>query len=234
MAPEANKFPHRCSYPPLSNVTSERPLVASPENRRRAGAGRRRPNPRDGSTKRCVVLSLDGPDGGDNGDGKAEQGGGGADKRSRGAGEEEGPSRRRSRKRPLGGSGESLTGWSEGGKANPASPPPPPLPQRRVGGKVEGSWLTLRKALHERYRDFQENGAAEQAASEADRGSGSKGSGWGGEVLLPGLRWARDGDGDVWSFFVFLVSSTQAGPAGMCSKAADGFHRPFSDSSYSA
>lgn len=64
---------------------------------------------------------------------------------------------------------------------------------------MEGSWLTLRKALHERYRDFQENGAAEQAASEADRGSESKGSGWGGEVLLPGLRWVRGGDGRVWS-----------------------------------
>ena len=135
------------------------------------------------------MLSLDGPGDGKNGDGRAEQVRG-TDKRSRAG--EEAPSRRCSRKRPLEGSGESLTGWPDGGRASPSStlpqPPPPPPPQRKIGGKVESSWLTLRKALHERYRDFQENGAAEQAALVADRGSGSKGSGWSGEVLLPGLR----------------------------------------------
>ena len=62
-------------------------------------------------------------------------------------------------------------------------------PQRqRVTSKPERTWLTLRKALHERYRYFEETRAAEETTAEANVGSVSKGSSWGREVLTPGLR----------------------------------------------
>lgn len=65
---------------------------------------------------------------------------------------------------------------------------PRPPARSDVVSNTERSWLALRKALHESYRDFEETGVAEQTAAEARRGSGSRGAGWGGEVLAPGLR----------------------------------------------
>ena len=191
-----------------------RPLVVSPPNRRRAAAGRRRPKVRGGSrngSRGSVVLRLD-HDNDDESDlrvwsssscGAAAMPGTGkldavsANQRTRPTrggdaggggvgggvhGEHEGNPEERSKKRPLAGEGPRKRG-----KMTPP-PPPPPLPS---------SWLALRKALHERYRDSEEHKAAEQTEAEAAErgrrgwgGSGSNGrrGGWGGEVMLPGLR----------------------------------------------
>lgn len=93
---------------------------------------------------------------------------------------------RTNKKRPPGGSPGERSGSAERsvkGKIRPR-------PQARSGAvsNTERSWLALRRALHEGYRDFEETGVAEQTAAEARRGSGSRGAGWGGELLTPGLR----------------------------------------------
>lgn len=91
-----------------------------------------------------------------------------------------------SKKRPLGGGGIAAQPVDRGsGKRGKTTPPPP------------SSWLSLRRALHERYRDSEEHRAAEQTEAEAaERGRRSWGGpgpnggrgGWGGEVMYPGLR----------------------------------------------
>ncbi|CAM9146110.1 unnamed protein product [Ectocarpus fasciculatus] len=94
-------------------------------------------------------------------------------------------------------------------KRTKVSPPPQPRSLHTAAGalgasnsKGESSWLALRRALHERYRDSEEHGAAEQAAAEAaehgrgGRGGSSKGGrgGCGGEVMSPGVRVFRRQD----------------------------------------
>ncbi|CBN75167.1 similar to coiled-coil domain containing 111 [Ectocarpus siliculosus] len=101
-------------------------------------------------------------------------------------------------------SNESLSG-----KRNKALPPPQPRSLHTAAGvfrgsrsKGESSWLALRQALHERYRDSVEHGAAEQTAAEAaehgrgGRAGSSKGGrgGCGGEVMSPGIRVFRRQD----------------------------------------
>lgn len=88
-------------------------------------------------------------------------------------------------------------------KRNKASPPPQPRSLHTATGAFRGSrsrgessWLALRRALHERYRDSEEHEAAEQAAADAaehgrgGRAGSSKGGrgGCGGEVMSPGIR----------------------------------------------
>lgn len=125
---------------------------------------------RDGSKNRHVVLSL-------NGD--AEQG---PSARGSAGGAQSEPG---TRKRPLERCSERSNERCGSGKA------PPPLPPRRDIRRMEGSWLALRKELHDRYRYFEEHRAAEEAAAEAGRGSGSRGTGLGEEVLCAGLRYAN-------------------------------------------
>eukprot|EP00903_Cladosiphon_okamuranus_P013714 g12770.t1 len=190
-----------------------RPLVVSPPNRRSAAAGRRRPKVRDGSrngSRGSVVLRLDNDNDDEGGervssrrnsgdtasagvkkldtvsaDRRIRSAHGGVDGGGGGVGgqdwEHKGRTEDRSRKRPLDGGGSRKTGKT-------APPPPPPLPS---------SWPARRRALHERYRDSEEHKAAEQTEAEgAERrrcrrgGSGpSRGqSGWGGELMCPGLR----------------------------------------------
>lgn len=187
--------------------------MVSPPNRRRAAAGRRRPRVRDGSrngSRGSAVLCLDSDNDGE-GDGRfSSSSNNGATARAvvekldavsadqhirpfhsgvdgrgdgdRGAeGEHEGRPEERSKKRPLDGGG-----FRKRGKTTPPPPPPPP-----------SSWLALRTALHERYRDSEEHKAAEQTETEAAErgrcGRGGSGSnrgcgGWGGEIMCPGLR----------------------------------------------
>eukprot|EP00752_Nemacystus_decipiens_P006895 g6193.t1 len=191
-----------------------RPLVASPSNRRRSAAGRRKPKVRDGSrngSRGSVVLHLD-HDNKDEGGGRVsgvgklgataaeeigELGAVSANQRVRtiddndadvrggggggwGEGEHEGRIEAHSKKRPL-----AAGGSRKRGKTTPPPPPPP------------SSWLALRRALHERYRDSEEHRAAEQTEAEAAErerhgwgGSGTNGArgGRGGEVMYPGLR----------------------------------------------
>lgn len=88
-------------------------------------------------------------------------------------------------------------------KRNKAHPPTQPRSLHTAAGafrgsrsKGESSWLALRRALHERYRDSEEHGAAEKAAAEAAEngrggraGSSKVGRGdCGGEVMSPGIR----------------------------------------------
>lgn len=110
----------------------------------------------------------------------------------------------RKQKRPFvaGRSGDHpVDGGSEkrGKLCLPRPPPlPPSLQATAQSSKTKGaaSWLALRRALHDRYRDSEEHRAAEQTAAGATErgwssgGSGSKGGrgGWGGEVMSPGLR----------------------------------------------
>lgn len=202
----------RSLLPPLdtprlvNNPNEFRPLVVSPPNRRRSAAGRRRPKVRDGSRNGSggsVVLRLDhdsddegdrrvlscsnggattraGIDklgavaagqctmrigGGDVGSGVGCGGGAG------GGGEHEGRPEERLKKRPLAAGGSR--------KRSKTTPPPPPPPS--------SSWLALRRALHERYRDSEEHKAAEQTEADARGTNGGRG-GWGGEVMSPGLR----------------------------------------------
>lgn len=211
----------RTHSPPLArhalrgkHTNEPRPLVASPPNRRRSSAGRRRPKVRDGSrngTRGSVVLRLD-HDNDDDGDAggsgsrhgviaaaeieelgavSADQrirptrvgdacgpgGGGGGSGRGGAERQHEGSLEERSKKRPLAAGGSRKRGRT--------TPPPP------------SSWLALRRALHERYRDSEEHRAAEQTEAEAAEkgrrgwgGSGPNGGrgGWGGEVMSPGLR----------------------------------------------
>ncbi|CAN0260853.1 unnamed protein product, partial [Ectocarpus sp. 12 AP-2014] len=107
---------------------------------------------------------------------------------------------------------ESLAHPSNGSlsrKRNKAPPPPQPRSLHTAAGafcgsrsKGESSWLALRRALHERYRDSEEHGAAEKAAAEAaEHGHGGReGSskvgrgGCGGEVMSPGIRVFRRQD----------------------------------------
>lgn len=65
-----------------------------------------------------------------------------------------------------------------------------PLPARPpIGSSQAGSsWQALRRVLHERYRDYEERGAAEDSAVEAARRGRGRGGGGDGEVLSPGLR----------------------------------------------
>lgn len=94
---------------------------------------------------------------------------------------------------PAENSGHHPTKGAVFGKSGKFTPPPPP--RRSLQTKGESSWLALRKALHERYRDCEERGAAEQAAAEAlerGRGGGSWSNGGNassaGETISPGLR----------------------------------------------
>lgn len=81
--------------------------------------------------------------------------------------------------------GQRSTERSVRGKIHPR----PPDVKSVVGNtNTERSWLAFRKTLHERYRDFEEHGAAEKTAADARQGLGSRGAGWEGEVLAPGLR----------------------------------------------
>ncbi|CAN0480055.1 unnamed protein product, partial [Ectocarpus sp. 8 AP-2014] len=94
-------------------------------------------------------------------------------------------------------------------KRNKAPPPPQPRSLHTAAGafrgsrsKGESSWLALRRALHERYRDSEEHGAAEKAAAEAaEHGSGGRAGsskfgrgGCGGEAMSPGIRVFRRQD----------------------------------------
>ncbi|CAM9198216.1 unnamed protein product, partial [Ectocarpus sp. 13 AM-2016] len=101
---------------------------------------------------------------------------------------------------------ESLAHTSNEGlsrKINKAPPPPQPRSLHTAAGafrgsrsKGESSWLALRRALHERYRDSEEHGAAEKAAAEAaEHGHGGRAGsskvgrgGCGGEMMSPGIR----------------------------------------------
>lgn len=145
-----------------------------------------------------MVLRLDDDDDDDDGNGdNSDHGDGEVSGIHSGAG-------LRRQKRPLavGRSGDHPVSGDSGkrGKLSP-SPRARPLPSLQATAqssetKGAASWLALRRALHERYRDSEEHRAAEHTAADASErgwglgGSGSKGGngGWGGEVMSPGLR----------------------------------------------
>lgn len=146
--------------------------MVSPPNHRRAAAGRRRPNVRNIPRNGPVLLALAGRGSGNNhGDanpGYAQRTGG----------------------KSAGGSGmkrSRVVDKDLGGKRRQETPPARP----GLGKQAESSWLALRLALHERYREFQEDGAAQASAAEAigraGTGGGNAGGGHG-ELLAPGLR----------------------------------------------
>ncbi|CAB1120076.1 unnamed protein product [Ectocarpus sp. CCAP 1310/34] len=197
-----------------------RPLVASPPNRRRTAAGRRMPKVRHGARNRnggVVVLCLHN----DDNDREAFTSGAaikpaasslGSSVRRAGVREDqqkaEDGEHLRKRLLPVASlahpSNESLSR-----KRNKAPPPPQPRSLHTAAGafrgsrsKGESSWLALRRALHERYRDSEEHGAAEQAAAEAaEHGRGGRAGsskvgrgGCGGEVMSPGIRVFRRQD----------------------------------------
>lgn len=111
----------------------------------------------------------------------------------------------RTRKRPLGvgryGDHPMDAGSGKRGKPSPPRESSPSLQATAQNSKTKGvtSWLALRRALHERYRDSEEHRAAEQTAADAtERGWGlgglrSKGGrgGWEGDEMSPGLRWVK-------------------------------------------
>lgn len=57
-------------------------------------------------------------------------------------------------------------------------------------GNKEDSWSALRRVLHERYRDYEERGAAEETCMETSRGckGGVGGASRREELIGPGLR----------------------------------------------
>lgn len=147
--------------------------MVSPPNRRRAAAGRRQPKVRNIPHTGPVLLALGDCDSSkDHGDANPEYTKklGGKSPVGRGM------------KRPRVDTKDSAE--KRGQEASSSRSP-------GLGKQAEISWLALRLALHERYREFQEDGAAQASAAEAIERAGTgtaNTKGDHGELLSPGLR----------------------------------------------
>lgn len=162
---------------PLSPTNAvSRPLVPSALNRRRTAAGRRRPTVRDIPRGGPVVLAL-------GYSGLVNHRRSLTSANLRGV---IGPA--------TGGVGRKRPHTTGNGDTDDERSHKAPLPRPPGAGRqdqVDNLWLALRRTLHQRYQEFQENGVAEEAAAESSWRAGAgrtSGGGCGGELLSPGLR----------------------------------------------